>query len=114
MLRNSLEEVNLELDLSLAASHDSAPVNLASVRFLQDQHQDLFDLPCTSHILDCAGKHFAIPDALAFVSKFNDFLARGNGEVTWVQRMGYSFGTISETRWWSWYEHVRPVLVMPW
>lgn len=106
MMVNALGAVELELEDALAASHDSASVNLAAVKMLQDDHEDLFDLPCTSHILDRAGLKFDIPEAKAVVSKLNEFYSRGNGEATWREKMHYSFGTISETRWWSWWEQV--------
>lgn len=106
LLLNSLESVKLKPDLALAASHDSAAVNLAAVRFLLDDFTKLIDMPCTSHILDCAGRAFAMPEADDFAAKFNAFLSRGNGEAAWKDKMGFSFGTVSKTRWWSWWEQV--------
>jgi hypothetical protein len=93
---------------------DKASVNeAAAIRLLRSfLYRDAMDMKCFSHTLDNVGKKMNIPVVRSFMIKWNGVLKNSVvAKLRWHQLNEQSKLSYSPTRWWSWFECVKQVMV---
>lgn len=96
----------------LAMMRDGASVNGAAIRNLQAFMPKMMDITCFAHTLDNVGSHFNTPFLDDFAQAWvRLFSSSWTARLRWKERTGQSMKTVSNTRWWSWWELLHQLLL---
>lgn len=105
-------QYNVQKNNLLAAMRDGASVNAAAMRTVKIIFPKVIDVRCFSHTIDRVGVHFNIPTVRRFLQLWNSLFGHSPAtRLAWKEQTGIAMGSYSPTRWWSWWEVAKQLML---